>query len=134
MVGEDDVLRRPAGNGRVAGVAQDDIADAAVAVLSNPGAHAGATYELTGPDALNLNDVAATLSAVTGRDISYHPETIEEAYASRATYGAPGWQVDAWVSTYTAIGDGSLAAVTNAIPELTGHASTPLDQVLRRSL
>ncbi len=52
MTGADGVIRGPAGDGRVAAVAQDDIADAAVVVLRDPGSHAGCTYELTGPQAL----------------------------------------------------------------------------------
>ncbi|MBC2907753.1 SDR family oxidoreductase [Streptomyces cupreus] len=131
LVGEDGVIRGPAGAGRAALVAQDDIADAAVAVLRDPGAHTGRTYELTGPEALGLIDVAATIAAVTGRPVSYVPESVEEAYASRKGYGAPDWQLDAWVSTYTAIADGSLAGVTSAIEDLTGHPATSLEQVLR---
>ncbi|MFN8190952.1 MAG: SDR family oxidoreductase [Nocardioidaceae bacterium] len=134
MVGDDDVLRGPAGDGRVAAVAQDDIADAAVAVLTDPAAHQGRTYDLTGPAAVSLGEVAATLSMLTGRIISYRPETVDEAYASRASYGAPDWQVDAWVSTYLAIADGSLAAVSSAVPDLTGHPATPIDEVVRRTL
>jgi uncharacterized protein YbjT (DUF2867 family) len=131
LVGPDGVIRGPAGDGRVAVVAQADIADAAVAVLRDPGPHAGRTYELTGPEALTLTEVAATVTAVTGRPVSYSPETVEQARASRAGYDAPNWQLDAWVSTYTAIADGSLAAVTTAVPDLTGRPATPLAQVLR---
>jgi NAD(P)H dehydrogenase (quinone) len=131
MVGADGVIRGPAGDGRAAVVAQDDIADAVVAVLRDPGPHAGRGYELTGPEALTLAEVATVITTVTGRPVSYRQETMEEAYASRASYGAPGWQLDAWVSTYTAIADGSLATVTTAISELTGHPATPLEQVLR---
>jgi uncharacterized protein YbjT (DUF2867 family) len=131
LVGSDGVIRGPAGDGRAAIVAQDDIADATVSVLRDPAAHTGRVYELTGPEALTLADVADTITAVTGRPVSYEPETVEDAFASRATFGAPDWQVEAWVSTYLAISDGSLAAVTTAIPDLTGHAATPLDQVLR---
>ena len=131
MVGTDGVIRGPAGDGRAAVVAQDDIADAVVAVLRDPGAHAGRVYELTGPQALTLAEVAAVITTVTGRPVSYVQETIEEAYASRASYAAPDWQLDAWVSTYTAIADGSLATVTTAISELTGHPATQLEQVLR---
>jgi uncharacterized protein YbjT (DUF2867 family) len=131
LVGADGAIRGPAGDGRAAVVAQDDIADAAVAVLRGPHPHAGRTYELTGPEALTLTDVARILTAVGGRPVSYVPETIEEAYASRAAFGAADWQLDAWVSTYTAIADGSLATVTTAIPDLTGHPAAPLEQVLR---
>lgn len=130
LVGEDGVIRGPAGDGRAAVVAQDDIADAAVAVLRAPGSHAGRCYELTGPEALTLAEVAATITSVTGRSVSYRPETVEEAYASRSGSGAPRWQLDAWVSTYTAIADGSLAGATGDVEALTGHPATPLTQVL----
>jgi NAD(P)H dehydrogenase (quinone) len=131
MTGADGVIRGPAGDGRVAAVAQDDVADVAVAVLLDPTAHAGASYDLTGPEALTLTEVAATITAVTGRPVSYRAETLEEAYASRAGYGAPDWQVDAWVSTYTAIAAGELAVVSRAVPDLTGHPARTLAEVLR---
>jgi NAD(P)H dehydrogenase (quinone) len=132
LVGSDDVIRGPAGDGRFAPVAQDDIADAAFAVLLDPAAHLDATYSLTGPDDLTLHEVAALLTTKLGRPISYHPETVEEAYASRSSYGAAGWEVDGWVSTYTAIARGELAGVTEDIPQLTGHPATSLAELLSR--
>jgi uncharacterized protein YbjT (DUF2867 family) len=131
LVGEDGVIRGPAADGRVAMVAQDDIADVAVAVLRDPAAHAGRTYDLTGPEELTLTEVAAVLTAVTGRAVSYVPETLEEAFASRASYGAPDWQVEAWVSTYTAIAAGELAGISSAVPDLLGRPARTLEQVLR---
>ncbi len=133
MVGEDGVIRGPAGDGRAALVAQDDIADAAVAVLRDPGPHAGKTYQMTGPAAIGLAEAASVITAVTGREVRYHDETIEEAYASRERYGAPGWQVDAWVTTYTAIAAGELAAVSSDVERLTGRPATSLRELLRRA-
>ncbi len=132
LVGEDGVVRGPAGDGRVAAVAQDDIAAAATAVLLAPERHAGATWSLTGPEALTLDEVAQQLTAAQGRPVRYHPETVEEAYASRAPYGAPGWQVDAWVSTYTAIAAGELAGVTDDVERLTGAPATSFAELLAR--
>jgi uncharacterized protein YbjT (DUF2867 family) len=131
MAGDEGVIRGPAAGGRAAAVAQDDIADAAVTVLRDPEQHTGITYSLTGPQALSLDDVAATLSAEWGRPVRYERETVEEAYASRARYGAPRWQVDAWVSTYVAIANGEFAGVTDDIPRLTGHPATSLAELLR---
>ncbi|MFD0891190.1 SDR family NAD(P)-dependent oxidoreductase, partial [Streptosporangium algeriense] len=113
-------------------VALDDIADAAVAVLGSPGEHAGATYDLTGPEAITLDEAAAIITEATGRPVTYHRETVEEAYRSREHYGAPGWEVDAWVSTYTAIAKGELAGVGDAVPRLTGHPATSLAAALAR--
>lgn len=132
LVGPDGVIRGPAAQGRVAAVAQDDIADAAVPVLLEPSAHAGATYSLTGPEALTLHEVAAELTRTQGRPVVYHPETVSEAYASRAVHAAPDWQVDAWVSTYTAIAVGELAGVTTDVEHLTGHPATSLAELLGR--
>ncbi|MFC8347352.1 SDR family oxidoreductase [Streptomyces sp. NPDC057280] len=131
LVGEDGVVRGPAGEGRAAFVAQDDIAEAAAAILARPDDHAGAVYDLTGPESLSLAEAAAILTEVRGRTVTYHPETVEEAYASRASYGAPSWQVDAWVSTYTAIAAGELAGVSDAVPRLTGRPATALADVVR---
>ena len=133
MAGDDGVIRGPAGTGRVAAVARADVARAAAGVLANPDPHAGATYDLTGPEALTLDEAAAIITAVTGRATAFQDETLEEAYASRSHYGVPGWQVDAWVSTYTAIASGDLAAVSDAVERITGIAPLSLAQLLRGS-
>ena len=49
LVGDDDVIRGPAGDGRCAIVARTDVARTAATVLSNPGHHRSRTYDLTGP-------------------------------------------------------------------------------------
>ncbi len=130
LAGEDGVLRGPAGDGRVSAVARDDIADVATAVLL--GAGPDGPLDVTGPAALTLDEVAVALTTATGRPYRYERETVPQAYASRASYGAPDWQLDAWVSTYTAIAAGELAAVTDVVPRVAGHPATPFDEVLRR--
>ena len=130
FIGTDGSIRGPAGDGRAAVVAQADIAEVAVAVLTSDGAYDGRTLNLTGPEALKIDEIAAILSDHLGRTVTYIPETIDEAYASRAVYGAPPWQVDAWVSTYTAIAAGELSTVSEDIPEVTGHPAMTLKQVL----
>ena len=107
-------------------MARADVADVAVEVLRDPAAHADATYTLTGPEALTLDEVAARAGAVLGRPLRFEDESVEEAYASRrAAYGAEDWQLDAWVSTYTAIADGSVATVTDDVRRVTGRAPGP---------
>jgi uncharacterized protein YbjT (DUF2867 family) len=130
LAGPDGVIRGPAGDGVVGAVARADVARVAAAVLVDVGAHAGATYELTGPQALSLDEVAAIVTEVTGRVTSYRPETVEEAYASRVQFGAPRWQVDAWVSTYTAIAVGELSTLTRTVEAITGSAPTDLREYL----
>jgi uncharacterized protein YbjT (DUF2867 family) len=131
MAGADGVIRGPAGDGRLAAVAIADVAAVATTVLQSPDEHVDAAYDLTGPEALTLAEAAAITSSITGRAVSYHDETLDEAYASRASYGAPDWQVEAWVSTYTAIAAGELERVSDDIPSLLGRPATSLAQLLR---
>lgn len=131
FVGEDGVVRGPAGDGRCAFVARADVARVAATVLLDPDAHAGSTHDLTGPQGLTLSDVARTIGDVRGRTVTFHDETVEEAYASRASYGAPPWLVDAWVSTYTAIASDVMAEPSDAVERITGAAPRSLEDVLR---
>lgn len=134
LMAQDGVLRGPAGDGRIAAVARDDVAAVAAAVLAAPGQHAGSAYDVTGPEALTLAEVASLLTEVTGTPTRYLDETVPEAYASRASYGAPDWQVDAWVSTYTAIAAGEVSAVSDTVPRLTGRPATSLRELLTQGL
>jgi len=124
------VIRGPAGQGRVAALARADVADVAVAVLRDLASHVDATYQLTGPEALTMGEIAARAGAAIGRELTFHDETIDEAYASRAAFGAERWQLDAWVSTYLAIARGEVEAVTGDVERLTGHPARRLEEAL----
>ncbi|HZB48136.1 MAG TPA: SDR family oxidoreductase [Mycobacteriales bacterium] len=126
MVSALGVIEGPADDGRAAMVARSDVADAVAELLAGTG-HDGQVYDLTGPEALSLAEAAAIMSRRSGRSIVFRDQTLAQAYASRASYGAPDWQVEAWVSTYTSIAAGDLAAVSDAVPLLTGRPATSLD-------
>jgi NAD(P)H dehydrogenase (quinone) len=130
LPGQDGVIRGPAGDAKVAAVARADVARVAAAVLQDPDRHRGVTYDLTGPDALDFSTIADILGAHSGTSIRYHNETIAEAYESRKKWDAPGWQYDAWVSTYTAIATGTLAAITDHVHAITGRHPMTLAQYL----
>ena len=130
MVGSDGVIRGPAGDGRAAVVAHEDIARVAVAVLEDASRHAGETYSLTGPEALTLSEMARLVTELRGREVRFHDETVEEAYRSREVYGAPDWQVEAWVSTYLAIKAGELDGMTDDVERVTGRRPLSLREYL----
>ncbi|PYY36533.1 NmrA family NAD(P)-binding protein [Curtobacterium sp. MCBD17_030] len=130
LVGEDGVIRGPADDGAMAAVARADVARVVTAVLREPARHLDRTYDLTGPAAITLEQAAAVVSGVRGRPVSYHRESLEEAYASRQRWQPEPWQADAWVSTYTAIADGSLAKVSGDVERVTGRPPMTLRQVL----
>lgn len=125
FVGPDGVLRGPGGGGAVSCVSRQDVAAVAATILTGLAAgdtkHVGAAHDLTGPAALTLTELAAVLTELRGVPITYHAETVAEAYESRQAYRPEPWQADAWVSTYTAIATGELAAVSDAVPTITGR-------------
>lgn len=124
-------IRGPAGDGRAAYVAREDVADVVAAVLADPASHDGATYDLTGDERLSLAEAAAILTEETGRPVRYVEETEEEAYASRAHFGAPDFEVEGWVSSYQALGAGELDVVSDAVQRIAGHPPLGLRAFLR---
>jgi uncharacterized protein YbjT (DUF2867 family) len=129
FAGPDGVIRGPAGDGRFAPVARDDAADVIVELLTDTGRD-GAGYDLTGPEALSLAEIAAKLTEVSGREVRYEEETVEEAWASRRPTGAPDWEIEGWVSTYLAIAAGEVGKVTDTVREVAGHPPQGLDEFL----
>lgn len=127
---ENGVIRGPAGTGRLSAVAQADVVRAGAAVLRAPGEHAGKAYDLTGPEAFTLAEAAATLSELTPHTVRFENQTHEEAVASRAEHGAPDWQVEAWISTYTAIARGEMDRVSDDVERLTGRQPLGLRDLL----
>ena len=141
----DGVIRAPAGLGRAAWVSRDDLADAAVAALTGSG-HEGCTYDITGPEALTLEETAEQLSIATGRKITYQQQTPPEARATRSTTGMAeyeaermaqtgkrldDYEVNVWVTHWMQIATGELATVSDAVPKLTGHEACSLAQYLK---
>ncbi|GAA2800077.1 SDR family NAD(P)-dependent oxidoreductase [Nonomuraea dietziae] len=73
-------LRLPAGTGHEAFVDAEDVAQAAVAALTEDGHHER-VYELSGPQPLSFAEAAAVISEVSGRVVLYRPITAD-AYVS----------------------------------------------------
>ena len=141
----DGVIRAPAGLGRAAWVARDDIADVAVAVLTGSG-HDGQTYDITGPEALTIEETVEQLSIATGRPIIYQAQTPPEARASRATSGLAeyeaerlaktgkrldDYEVEIWVTHWLQIATGEMSTLSDTVPKLTGHEAWALADYLR---
>jgi NAD(P)H dehydrogenase (quinone) len=106
-------------------VARDDVADVVAAILTGDG-NDGHVYDVTGREALTMSEVAALLAEHSGKPVSYKAETLEEAWESRASFGAPDWQVEAWVTSYTAIAAGELETIADTIERLTDHQPVTL--------
>lgn len=129
--GEAGVIRGPAGAGRLSPVARADVAAVAAAILQDPTTHAGATYQLTGPEAMTMAELAARTAAVVGRPIRFEDESLEEAYRwRRAEYDAEPWQLEGWVTTYLAVADGSTSLVSQDVERILGRPALTLEQTL----
>lgn len=132
LCGADGVIRGPAGDGQMAPVARDDVADVIVVALTGHG-HEGKTYDVTGPELITMDDVAAELSRATRRQIRFEDETLEQARESRRPSEAPDWMIEGWVTTYAAIAAGELAVVSEVVAELCGHEPLRLGDWLREN-
>jgi uncharacterized protein YbjT (DUF2867 family) len=123
MTGADGVIRGPAGDGKLSAVARDDVAEVAAQVLrsAGDGVHDGVTYDVTGPEALTLTEVAAQIASASGQPVSFYNETEDEAYASRAKYNAPAFEVEGWVTSYQSIGVGEMSPVSDDVERVTGR-------------
>ncbi|MDW3225804.1 MAG: NmrA family NAD(P)-binding protein [Paracoccaceae bacterium] len=64
----------------------DDIADVAVAALTEKG-HIGELYEVTGPRLMTFAEMAGVLTQATGRTIQHIPITFEEFHVNVAASG-----------------------------------------------
>jgi uncharacterized protein YbjT (DUF2867 family) len=85
----DDVLAVPSGGGAEAFVDAADIAAVAAATLLEPDAHAGASYVLTGPEALTFDEVAATIATISGRPVVYRDVDQESWINDAVSAGLP---------------------------------------------
>jgi len=110
----------PAGDTPEPFVDADDIADVAVAALTQDH-HAGQLYEVTGPRLMTLADVAADLSAATGREIVYVDVPHEGFMAEIEASGAPhevAWMLDYLFATVL---DGRNASLTDGVARALGR-------------
>jgi uncharacterized protein YbjT (DUF2867 family) len=113
-------LALPAGDVAEPFVDADDIADVVVAALTDP-RHVGQLYEVTGPRLLTFADVAAEISAASGRKVRYVPVTPEEYVAAALAQGVPVDVVDALTMLFTEVLDGRNASLCDGIERALGR-------------
>jgi uncharacterized protein YbjT (DUF2867 family) len=122
-----------AGEARISMVDTRDVAAVAAVVLTEPG-HAGARYDVTGPEALSYTDVAARLTSAMGRPISYVGASDDAVRQALLGAGLTEWFASALVGLYQDYRrsgtDGYAAQVTGTIQRLTGRPARSLDDLL----
>lgn len=122
---EHNALIGAAGDGRISSATRQDYAAAAAAVLLDTSLQ-GKTYELSGDDSYTLTDLAATLSAQTGRDIPY-VDMPEPDYAAALTgAGLPAELAGFLAHCDVEASKGALFDEGRQLSTLIGRPTTPL--------
>jgi uncharacterized protein YbjT (DUF2867 family) len=109
----------PAGSARIAMIDPRDVGEAAASVLTGRG-NAGRTYDLTGPESITYETVAAELAAATGRPVEFVDVPPEAARAGMIEAGLPEFVADQVVAIFEQLGRGVAATVTGTVESLTG--------------
>jgi ergot alkaloid biosynthesis protein len=115
----DGTIRTAAGEGRVGFVDADDIAAVAVHALTG-GQAPNTDLIITGPQALNYDDIAALLTQVTGRTITHRRLTYEEL-RDRLAADMPTEFAAMLADMDRAIAKGAEDRTTDTVQRLTGR-------------
>jgi uncharacterized protein YbjT (DUF2867 family) len=123
-----NVIESPVGDGRVPFIDTRDIAAVAAEVLLHPEGHAGRRYVLTGGEPVGFRDLAASIAKASGRTVTYHPLTMEEARARLQARGVPSDQIDAQlaIAAYQKAG-GPTSVVSEDVRRILGRAPRTID-------
>lgn len=124
------VLAAPMAQCRIAMLDADDVAAAAAAALNSP-ALEGQTLTLTGPEALTYADIAARLSALLGRPVSYSPAQPKDAEFAMLKSGMPAWLVDALLGLAEQFRSGRAELVTQGVHTATGRQPRSISDYFR---
>lgn len=117
---EQSIIDLPYGAGRHAPIAAEDQARLIAVLLADPAAHVGKTYTLHGPTELDQPGIAAAISEVLGRKISYQPLTIP-AYRERLEkFGLPEFLIQHFCAIALDYQNGIFSGADKIIAEVTG--------------
>jgi NAD(P)H dehydrogenase (quinone) len=125
-------LALPGAAGKVAFITRADIAKAAAAALVEK-ASGNKIYEITGPKAYDLHEVATLLAAKWNKPVAV-AELPQEAFAGMLSgMGLPPFLVEALQGIRAAVGAGEFEAVSNDFEKLTGKKAESYESYLKRA-
>lgn len=115
----------PIGATKIAPIAVRDVAAAIAAALTRP--DVDPLYRLTGPASLSFAEIAADISAVIGRDVTYQAVAREAFVAGLERAGFARAQAEGLAGIYADFAD---TPPTGDFTRLTGKPATPLAEVI----
>ncbi len=105
----------------------DDIAEVAVAALTDPARHAGQLYELTGPALLSFAEATQRIGTALGRPLPYIQVPMEAYFAAMAEQGvAPGY-IALLRYLFTTVLDGRNASLGDGVQRALGRPPRSFD-------
>jgi len=110
----------PAGDMVEPFVDADDIADVAVAALTEEG-HAGELYELTGPRLLTFAEAIEEIAEATGREIRYAPVSVDQFASAMAAQNVPPEAIEIFSFLFGEVLDGRNAHLTDGVQRALGR-------------
>ncbi|WP_329625367.1 NAD(P)H-binding protein [Streptomyces sp. NBC_01255] len=110
----------PTGDGVEPFVDLDDVADVAVAALTEAG-HAGEAYELSGPRLLSLGALSREIGGATGRDIAYRPVSPADFTRYATGRGLPEEVAEMLSLLLGWIGEGHFAHLSDGVRRALGR-------------
>ena len=110
----------PAGDVAEPFVDADDIADVAVAALTED-RHIGELYELTGPRLLTFAEAVEEIAKATGREIRYVPVPMDEFASALAAQDVPGEVIELLKYVFSKVLDGRNAHLTDGVKRALGR-------------
>ena len=116
----------PLGDAKTAMIDARDVGEVAAVVLTTEG-HAGQTYRLTGPELIDFYEVAARMSAVLDRPLSYVAQSPEAFREVLGQFIQSAWQLDAVCELFAEIAAGSLEEQTSTTADLLGRPAVSLN-------
>lgn len=117
-------------DGPVSWTTHDDLAEAIAVVLADESRLDGVTPPLTGQESLDLSDVAALVSELTGRTVRRVVADDDEWKAGHVARGMPAPRADFMLGMFLASRRGEFDVVDRSLPDLLGRPATPLGSFL----
>src|SRR6202023_1641938 len=117
-----------AGQGRSGLVDARDVAAVAAEIITSPAARAGKTYWLTGPELISNYDVAAVLSELLGRTITYTELSFDENRDAMIRAGIPAAIAEMNAQAFSLTADGDAEWVTGDVPAVLGRPARSFAQ------
>ncbi|MGR3934095.1 NAD(P)H-binding protein [Streptomyces sp. BRA346] len=111
----------------------EDVADAAAAVLTEPGRHAGRIYELTGPRALTFGEAVELIARASGRPLTYRQISPAEYVAALVEEGLSEDDAHHVAEMFVMMERGLIAETTDDLATLLGRPPRTFEDYVVRA-